>query len=142
MTPTDTLCTMGRAALFALVVVLAACSKPTLPGDLEVADITTGRELAPDGGIKEDARTNMFWATDTFYVSVRTNGSAQNVTMTARWSGPENAKAEVSKTLSPKGPTTTTLEAPPPNGRWPAGDYTVEILVNGGSQGIRELNAR
>ncbi|MCC6766708.1 MAG: hypothetical protein IT293_18775 [Deltaproteobacteria bacterium] len=129
-------------ARYALVAALAACSKPSLPGDLTVADITTGRELASDGRIRDDARTNMFWTTDTFYVAVQTDGSADNVTMVARWSGPENAKAEVSKTLSPKGPTTTTFEAPPPDGRWPAGDYQVEILVNGGSQGTRDLNTR
>jgi hypothetical protein len=123
---------------------LVACSKP-LPGDLQIGDITTGRTLAPDGSIVEDTRTTMFWTTDTFYVSVKTEGSADNVTLQARWTGPEGAKAEASKTISPKGPTITALEAPPPRdkeGRWPAGDYKVEILVNGSSQASRDLNAR
>lgn len=131
----------GLAAL--LLTAIASCTKPSLPGDLKVTEITTGRAVAADGTIVEDARTNSFWATDTFYVSVQTNGSAENVTMTARWSGPEGAKAEVSKTVSPKGPTATAFEAPPPkDGRWPEGDYKVEILVNGSSQGTRDLVAR
>jgi hypothetical protein len=128
-------------ALFAL----AACSKPPMPGDLQIADITTGRSLAPDGTIVEDARTHMFWTTDTFYVSVKTEGSAQNVTMQARWTGPEGASAESSKTISPSGTTVTAFEASPAknkDGRWPAGDYKLEILVNGTPQGSRDLNAR
>ncbi len=126
-----------------LVVAGIGCSKPSLPGNLKVTEITTGRALAPDGSIVEDARTNMFWTTDTFYVSVKTEGAADGVTLEARWTGPEGAKAEASKTISPKGSTQTSFAAPPPkDGRWPAGDYKVEILVNGTSQGTRELNAR
>ena len=98
----------GLAAL--LLAAIASCTKPSLPGDLKVTDITIGRILAPDGTIVEEARTNLFWATDVFYVSVRTDGSAENVTLTARWTGP--TKAEVSKTISPKGPTVTAFEAP------------------------------
>lgn len=135
--------TASRSLLVASAIALvAACSKPSLPGDLVVTAITTGREVASDGRIKEDSRTNMFWTTDTFYVAVETSGSAADVTMVARWTGPEDTEAEASKTLSPKGPTITTFEAHPPGGRWPAGDYRVEILVNGISQGTRELNAR
>ena len=131
------------AVAFALLV--AACSKPPMPGDLQIADITTGRTLAPDGSIVEDTRTTMFWTTDTFYVSVKTEGSAQNVTMQARWTGPEGATAESSKTISPSGTTVTAFEAAPPkdqDGRWPAGDYKVEILVNGSAQGSRDINTR
>lgn len=134
-----------RALSVALALLVTACSKPPMPGDLKIVDITTGRSLAPDGTIVEDTRTNMYWTTDTFYVSVKTEGSAQNVVMKARWSGPEGAKAEATKTISPTGPTITAFEAPPPHdkdGRWPAGDYKVEIVVNDGVQGTRDLNAR
>lgn len=133
-----------RLGLVTLVLAsVASCAKPSVPGDLKVTDITTGRALAPDGTIVEDARTTMFWSTDTFYVSVQTEGSADNVTMQARVTGPEGAKVEASKTVSPKGTTVTSFEAPPPkDGKWPDGDYKVEILVNGVSQGTRDLNAR
>jgi len=126
------------------VLVCARCtSAPPLPGDLKVAEITTGRILGPDGTITEESRTTLFWTTDTFYVAVATDGSAQNVPIAARWTGPDGkVAAEVKKTVSPSGPTTTSFEAPPKDGRWAAGDYKVEILVNGGSQGSKDINAR
>jgi hypothetical protein len=144
MTTTTLRIFFRRAGMAALVLAtVASCTKPSLPGDLKVTDITTGRALAPDGSIAEDARTSMFWSADTFYVSVQTEGSAENVTMEARWTGPAGTKAEVSKKLSPKGTTITSFESPPPkDGKWTDGDYKVEILVNGISQGTRELNAR
>jgi hypothetical protein len=131
------------ATLLALLA-FASCSK--LPGDLKVTDITTGRELGADGNIRDDAHTMNFWSTDTFYVAVQTEGSADNVTLQARWTGPDGTVVgEASKTISPKGSTTTLLQAAPPKdkeARWPAGNYKLEILVNGTSQGTRDLNAR
>jgi hypothetical protein len=132
------------AALLVLAT-LASCSS-SLPGDLKVSEITTGRAVGPDGKILADAQTTMFWTTDTFYVAVTTEGSADNVAMLARWKGPDGAvAAESSQTVSPKGPTVTMFEAAPtkqPDGRWPAGDYTLEIVVNGSTQGTRQLNTR
>jgi hypothetical protein len=125
------------------LVALASCSKPPLPGDLKISDITIGRMLAPDGTITDESKTNLFWTTDTFYVSVKTEGSAQNVALQARWMGPGGTvAAESTRTISPSGPTITAFEAPPKDGRWPEGDYKVDILVNGTSQGTRDLNAR
>lgn len=129
----------------AIVIALLAptgCSKP-LPGDLTVGEVTTGRTLAPDGGITEDSRTNSFWTTDTFHVAVQTEGSAQNVALEARWTGPDGkVAAEASKTISPSGSTMTTLSAEPKDGRWAEGDYKLEILVNGASQATRDLIAK
>jgi len=129
-----------------LAVALAACSKPSAPGDVKVTDITTGRAVTPDGAIVDDAHTMMFWTNDTFYVSVVTEGSADSVTLQARWTGPDGkVAAELKKTISPKGTTVTTFDAPPPknaDGKWPPGDYKLEILLNGTSQGSRDLNAR
>lgn len=134
------------SATLVLLLVQTGCSKPSLPGDLgdlKVSAIITGRTLAPDGTVTEDSQTNLFWTTDTFYVSVKTDGSAQNVAVQARWTGPNSeVAADSTKTISPSGPTITTFEAAPKDGRWPAGDYKVEILVNGASQGSKDLNAR
>jgi len=131
------------AAVLAITLCASCTSAPPLPGDLKVGEITTGRILGPDGAITEESRTNLFWTTDTFYVAVATEGSAQNVPITARWTGPDGkVAAEASKTVSPTGPTTTSFEAAPKDGRWAAGDYKVEILVNGASQGSKDINAR
>lgn len=131
-------------AVLATVLLAASCkSTPPLPGDLKIGEITTGRILGSDGTITEESRTTLFWTTDKFYVSVATEGSAQNVPLAARWTGPDGkVAAEVPKTISPTGPTTTSFEASPPDGRWPAGDYKVEILVSGASQGSKDINAR
>jgi hypothetical protein len=128
-------------AVLLCVTALVSCSKP-LPGNLEVTDITTGRILQPDGTLLAESKTNSFWVTDAFYVTVTTEGTAENVTLQARWTGPDGkVVAEASKTISPSGTTTTALEAPVPKdgGRWVAGDHKVEILVNGSSQGTRDL---
>lgn len=137
-----------RAALTIVVLlavtVVASCSKP-LPGDLKVTDITTGRILQPDGTLLEESKTNSFWVTDPFYVTVTTEGSAENVTIQARWTGPDGkVVAEASKTVSPSGTTVTALEGPLPqdDGRWDAGDHKVEVMVNGSSQGTRDLVTR
>lgn len=130
-------------AALVLLLMQGSCSKPSLPGDLTVGEITTGRSLAPDGSISEDSRTNSFWTTDTFYVSVQTTGSAQNIALQARWTGPDGkVAADSTKTISPTGPALTAFEAPPKDGRWAEGDYKVEILVNGLSQGTKDLIAR
>ena len=151
MTPTPTTRPIRRvctplSVLFLILLALPSCSKVSLPGDLKVTDITTGRDLDAGGNIREDARTMNFWSSDTFYVAVQTEGTAENVTIQARWTGPDGTVAgEASKTISTKGPTTTLLQAAPPKAkddRWPAGDYKVEILINGTSQGTRDLNAR
>jgi hypothetical protein len=135
----------ARAAWsLALLAVLVAggCSKP-LPGDLKVGEITTGRILGADGTISDESKTNLFWTTDAFYLQVATEGAAQNVPITARWTGPDGQiAAEVTKTVSPNGPTVTAFEAKHKEGRWPAGDYKAEILVAGVSQGSKDINAR
>jgi hypothetical protein len=129
-------------ALLAVLVAVGGCSKP-LPGDLKVGEITTGRILGDDGTITDESKTNLFWTTDAFYVQVATEGSAQNVPVTARWTGPDGkVAAEVTKTISPNGPTVTAFEAKHKDGRWPAGDYKAEILVNGSSVGSKDINAR
>ena len=135
----------GNAAAFvllAMLVVAGGCSKP-LPGDLKVGEITTGRILGADGTITDESKTTLFWTTDAFYIQVATEGTAQNVPITARWTGPDGqVAAEVTKTVSPTGPTITAFEARHKEGRWPAGDYKAEILVNGASQGGKDINAR
>jgi hypothetical protein len=133
------------AAVLLALITVASCSKVSQPGDLKVTDITTGRELGADGNLSEAARTMNFWTSDTFYVAVQTEGSADNVAVQARWTGPDSTVGEDSKTISPKGTTTTLLQAAPPKAkgdRWPAGEYKLEILVNGTSQGTRDLNVR
>jgi hypothetical protein len=139
--------TWARRALAAVVMLLAGMlgcwrSTPSGQGNVTVTDITLGRSLAPDDRIDDAARTNSFWANDTFYVSVATDGSAPSATLTARWTYQDGTVAgEATKTISPNGPTNTALEASNPE-HWKPGDYKVEILLDGVSAGTKELSAR
>jgi hypothetical protein len=75
---------------------------------------------------------------------VALEGTGDNVPLVAKWTDASGAVvAESSKTASPRGSTYVPFEAPPPQGgRWTEGDYKVEIVMNGQSQGVKDLHAR
>jgi len=118
-------------------------SSPGNPSDAHVTDITLGRALVDDGTrIREDSRVSSFWTTDHFYVEVTTDDSVPNATVKARWkSSGGKVVAEDSKAAE-SGGKPVLLQAVPPDGRWEAGDYTVEILVNDVSAGTKDLSTR
>ncbi len=135
----------AAAAMLVLVAATLGCSRSTPPGqgNVTVTDITLGRNVASDDTIDPDARTNSFWLNDTFYVSVATDGAAPSATLLARWTYQDGTvAAEVSKTITPSGPTNTALQAPSPESMWKPGDYKVEIFLDGASVATRELSAR
>ena len=112
-------------------------------GDVRVTEFATGRELAADGTLAPASKTNSFWTTDAFYVAVKTEGSGPDVKLKAKWMGPNGGTVahESEKTITPKGPMETVLEAKKPE-RWEAGDYKVEVFLNDISAGTQELTAR
>jgi hypothetical protein len=140
--------TRSRVVLVAALTMLGATlgcwrSAPHGDGDVRVTDITLGRALASDGTIAADARTSSFWANDTFYVEVATEGTAQSATLTARFTYQDGTAAgEATKTISPNGATTTVLQASPAPELWKPGDYKVEVFLDGASAGIKDLSAR
>ncbi|HEY2389024.1 MAG TPA: hypothetical protein VGK30_18880 [Candidatus Binatia bacterium] len=115
---------------------------PGNPSEAHVADITLGRALGDDGMIREDSRTNSYWTTDKFYVAVTTDGSVPNATVKARWKSSEGAVVGEDTKTAEAGTKPVVLQATPPDGRWKAGDYTVEVLVNDVSAGTKDLAAR
>ena len=111
-------------------------------GNVRVTDITVGRALAPDGTIAEGNRINLFWTTDTFYVSVAAEGQEPNARVKARWKFNDGTVVdETEKTVAVNGPTIIPFESKKGD-RWEPGDYKVEILVNDVLAGSKELNAR
>jgi len=68
-----------------LAVALFGCStsKPAVQTGVKVTDIDVGRSLTADKTIGE--KTDSFRPGDTFYVSVKTDGSGPSATLTARW---------------------------------------------------------
>lgn len=77
--------------------------------------------------------TNDFGPNDTIYVSVETAGSSPSATVAARWTYEDGQEVDHSETtIAPNGPEHTELHISKPDG-WPAGEYQVEILLDGRS---------
>ena len=144
----------GRAPLAAGILALAlvgglvGCSKPKpapapapaptaapVPApvsQLRVTGLTVGRVLGADKSIAQPVDT--FAPTDTIYASVRTEGSAASAMLMARWTydGTQPVE-ESSQAIAPAGGVNyTEFHVSKPDG-WPAGNYEVEILLNGQS---------
>jgi hypothetical protein len=65
------------------------------------------------------------------FASVHTSGSASNATLTARWTFQDGQQVdERSETISPSGDAYTEFHVSKPGG-WPAGNYTLHVLLNG-----------
>ena len=105
-----------------------AAPAPAANGELNVNEVRLGRVLDAEGRVTEDV--DDFGMRDTIRVSVRTEGAAQNATITARWMFGDQVVDSTSQTVSPTGPAYTNFFIAKPDA-WPAGDYRVVILVNG-----------
>ena len=96
---------------------------------VRVADVNLGRSVGTDKQVAD--RTDQFKPNDTIYASVHTTGSAPNTTVTARWTFQDGQQIdERSETISPSGDAYTEFHVAKPSG-WPAGNYTLHVLVNG-----------
>ena len=115
-----------------------SASKPAVQTGVKVTDIDVGRSVATDKTIAEKA--DSFRPADTFYVSVRTDGSGPSATLTARWTYEDGQVVDESRqNITPTGSATVTeFHLAKPDG-WPAGGYKVEVLLNGISAGTREF---
>lgn len=98
---------------------------------LRVTDVSLGSSINPDRSVS--ASMSDFASTDTIYASVATEGTGSGATLTARWQYEDGQVVdETSQPISPTGPAYTEFHISMPNGL-PAGDYSVEILLNGES---------
>ena len=132
----------GRAVLGALAVVLAAgacqdraddAQTGAAPGDVaaavSVAEVHLGRAIGADKRVTQD--TDDFSPNDTIYASVVTQGSAREARLTARWIYQDGQTVEEStQTIAPSGTTVTEFHISKPGG-WPAGTYTLRVLLDG-----------
>ncbi len=123
-----------------LAVALFACS-PSKPGaqtGVKVTDIAVGRSVAADKTIAE--KTESFGPADTFYLSVKTEGSGPSATLTARWTYEDGQVVDESRqNIAPTGSAAVTeFHLSKPDG-WPAGGYKVEVLLDGASAGTRDF---
>jgi len=107
---------------------------------LRVTDVELGRAIDSRGQIPDAAETDDFGPMDTIYVSVRTEGSTTGeATLTARWTFQDGQVVdETSRTIAPTAASHTEFHISKPDG-FPAGDYRVEVLLDGKSVGTREF---
>ena len=117
----------------AVAVVGCKSSKSATSAAVKVTDIDVGRSVAADKTIAD--KTETFRPGDTFYVAVKTVGSAPTATLVAHWSYEDGQRiSEATQTIAPSGPAVTEFHLSRPNGPadgWPTGDYKVEIVLNG-----------
>ena len=126
---------LARAAALSLAVLAAgACGKKAQDtsttsggaiapgnGSVQVADVTLGRSVSAD---------KRFSPSDTIFASVHTTGSAQT-NLAARWTFQDGQVVnERTESIAPSGDAYTEFHISKPSG-WPAGKYTLHVLVNG-----------
>jgi hypothetical protein len=138
---------LTRFALIVLLVV-AGCRRGDDAGartdapvaGVEVTEVRLGRTVTPDQRVA--AETDQFGTQDTVYASVATQGSANNVALTARWTYQDGQVVdERREMISPTGPANTVFHVANPGG-WPAGNYRVEILINDRTAETRQFTVR
>jgi hypothetical protein len=115
----------GRACLTAcLLVCLAACG-PT--GPLKVSNIQIGRSLNSDNSVGN--HTTQFNRDDTMYVAVLTDGAGAG-SIGVRWRFVGRLVSEETRQVSYRGDAATEFHIQN-SGGFPAGDYSVEIMIDG-----------
>jgi len=149
----------ARVIAFASVALLAAACGPredtqvdTALGTVDTAQpgaaaaavtVTTidlGKSIGADKRVT--SAVTAFAAKDTIYAVVSTTGAAPSATLQARWLGPDGQVVdETTQTIAPSGPAVTEFHISKPDG-FPAGNYRVEILLNGTSAGSKEFTVR
>jgi hypothetical protein len=112
------------------------------PAEVAVAALTLGNAIGADARVS--AATETFAPADTIYISVDTTGTG-TASLDAKWTYHMGDQVAVVKedtmTISAAGPATHEFHVSKPDG-WPAGDYEVEIVLNGKPAGSRKFVVR
>jgi len=102
-------------------------SAPTTPVSVVAVDL--GRSIDVDKLVTE--RVEVFKPKDTIYASIRTNGASPNAKLGVKWIYQDGQVVDQSEqVIAPEGK--TEFHITKPDGL-PAGNYKVEILVDGSS---------
>lgn len=108
-----------------------------IEAELEIAEVTLGKAVGADNAISNP--TTSFQPGDTIYVAVRTEGTAPSATLAARWTYEDGQVVdESSQTIAPTGPEISEFHVSKPDG-WPAGQYEVEISLDGAPAGAESF---
>lgn len=106
---------------------------------VSLASIDLGSAVGADQ--KVTTATTSFTPKDSIYAAVSTTGSG-NATIAVKWTYQDGQTVkEDSKTIAPTGPATTSFEISKPDG-WPAGNYKVDVSLNGQSAGTKDFSVK
>jgi len=112
------------------------------PAGIAVSSVTAGSAIGADK--KVTVASDSFAPSDTIYVSVDTTGSG-TAKLDAKWTYHKGGNVAVVKedsmTIDTAGPATHEFHVSKPDG-WPAGDYQVEVMLDGMSAGSKKLTVK
>ena len=125
----------ARARLSASLLVAAALGAVACSQPLQLNTIQLGRGLNPDNTLT--GFTTRFKPTDTIYAAVLTTAAGSGK-VKARWLYAGRVISEPERTVTYRGPASTEFHIQDTGG-FPAGDYTVELFLDGKSVGSRSF---
>src|SRR5688572_31665665 len=112
------------------------------PAGIAVSSVTAGSAIGAD--TKVTVAKDRFAPSDTMYVSVDTTGSG-TAKLDAKWTYSKDGNVAVVKddsmTITTTGPATHEFHVSKPDG-WPAGDYEVDVLLDGRAVGSKKLTVK
>jgi hypothetical protein len=107
---------------------------------VSVTSVDLGTAVGSDQ--KVTSPTTTFSPKDTIYAAVSTTGNAANATLGAKWTYQDGQTVnDSSQTIAPTGPAVTTFHISKPDG-WPAGNYKVEISVDGNMVSSKDFTVK
>lgn len=113
---------------------------PPAATPVTVTSVDLGTAVGPDQ--KVTAATTTFSPKDTIYAAVSTTGTAANAVLNAKWTYQDGQTVnESSQTIAPNGDAVTSFHISKPDG-WPAGNYKVDISLDGKSVSSKDFTVK
>ena len=113
---------------------------PPAAAPVTVTTLELGKQIGADKRVTQPVTS--FAPNDTIYVTVLTTGSAPSATLTAKWTYQDGQVVkESSQTIAPTGTAATEFHISKPDG-WPAGNYKVEVSLNGRATSTKEFEVK
>lgn len=120
--------------------VTPAQAPPPDLGDFKIASVLLGTSLDAERIVVADAET--FAPTDRIHASVLSTGAHDGLRLSAKWLAPDGSVvAETEQPLAPTTATATTFSIANPTG-WPAGEYQLQVAVNGSTLQTRTFKVQ
>jgi hypothetical protein len=105
---------------------------------LIISSVDLGNAVGADHKVTKPGTT--FAKADTIHASVATDGSKAS-TVTARWTFQDGQVVHTEDKSVPAGPQVTDFSISKPDG-WPAGDYKLEVLVDGNVAQTKDFSVK